>query len=114
MKKAYNLDKVNEIAGGDESFTREMVGIFLKDVDANISQFQSLYSENKMKEIASLAYKLKPTVDLLGIEDAHHEIRDLRTEADSEDSDNRVFDLIQRIAKAFGAAAEQMREDFSF
>jgi HPt (histidine-containing phosphotransfer) domain-containing protein len=109
MSNSYNLERLEELAGGDESFIQEMIDIFLKGVDDNIKAFQGLYEENKLEEIGALAHKVKPTIDLLGINAIHQEIRDLRIEADQGDSNDKVFELIKKVNAHLAIAADELR-----
>ncbi len=111
-EKPYKLDRLEDISGGDNAFIKEMIDIFLGDVDSNIKNFEQYYKEEKLDDIAKLAHKIKPTVDLLGIEKIHQEIRDLRTEAEKGDANDQVFDLIQKVKVAMMEAAEALRKDF--
>lgn len=111
-EKPYKLDKLEEISGGDDSFVKEMIDIFLGDVDSNIENLEQYYKEENLDEIGKLAHKIKPTIDLLGIEKIHQEIRDLRTEAEKGDANDQVFDLIQKVKVAMMKAAEALRKDF--
>ena len=62
----YNLDKLNEIAQGDENFVREMVVTFVENVTSSIDNIQSYKSLEKWKDIAETAHKLASNFAYLG------------------------------------------------
>ena len=109
MSKYYKLDKIREISGGDESFVKEMVDLFLKDVDANREAFNEMFKQDDMDGIAKLAHKIKPSIDLLGIEIIQEDIRELRTEA--ENQSGNVPELISKVNEGLQKAAEELRKD---
>jgi len=109
MSKYYKLDKIKEISGGDDSFVKEMVELFLKDVDSNMKSFNDMLEQNDMDGIAKLAHKIKPSIDLLGIEIIQEDIRELRTEAENQSM--KVSELITKLNDGLLKAAEELRKD---
>ena len=65
-QKLFNLKKLDEIAQGDETFVRDMVVEFVKNVTAAVDQIQTFKSAEKWKDIAEIAHKLASNFAYLG------------------------------------------------
>jgi len=54
----YSLEKIQEIAHGDEAFIQDMLVTFVENVTDDIETIQSLMPMEEWKEIAGIAHKL--------------------------------------------------------
>ena len=68
MSQLYNLEKVKEIAQGDVNFVKTIVSTFLEEVPKDIAILEQSYIENDYEQVYQSAHKLKPTIDLFGLE----------------------------------------------
>lgn len=64
----YSLDKIKELADGDEDFIVSVVSVFLEEVPEDLQQLQTAIEQKNYPAIYQLAHKIKPNVDLLGME----------------------------------------------
>lgn len=69
--KIYNLEKLNEISQGDQEFIRDMLGIFVENVTADIAGIQSFKTAGNWTAIAETAHKLASNFAYLGADDLH-------------------------------------------
>ena len=60
MNKLYSLEKLKEIAQGDDAFVHDMVVTFIDNVSVEITNIQKLMDEGKWKTIGGIAHKLAP------------------------------------------------------
>ena len=60
MNKLYSLDKLKEIAQGDDAFVQEMVTTFIDSVSAEVDNIQKLMTVGEWKTIGRIAHKLAP------------------------------------------------------
>ncbi len=72
MSAAYNLDKVKELAGGDESFVEILVQTFLEEIPEDLKSMSNAVTENNAKVAYQYAHKMKPNFQLFGIEVLEH------------------------------------------
>ncbi|WP_010523400.1 Hpt domain-containing protein [Aquimarina agarivorans] len=68
MSASYNLDKVKELAGGDESFVEILVQTFLEEIPDDLKSMSNAVAENDAKVAYQYAHKMKPNFQLFGIE----------------------------------------------
>ncbi|WP_047244745.1 Hpt domain-containing protein [Maribacter thermophilus] len=64
----YSLDKINEMAEGDEDFILSVISVFLEEVPADLESLEEAIKEKDYERTYQLAHKIKPNVDLLGME----------------------------------------------
>ena len=64
----YNLDKIKEMAEGDEDFILSVISVFLEEVPIDLEGLEKAIQEKNYEQIYKLAHKIKPNVDLLGME----------------------------------------------
>jgi len=64
----YNLDKINEMAEGDQEFVQSVISVFLEEVPADLAALETELEAENYEQVYQLAHKIKPNVDLLGME----------------------------------------------
>ncbi|WP_396637240.1 Hpt domain-containing protein [Maribacter sp. R77961] len=64
----YNLDKLNEMADGDKDFIESVISVFLEEVPVDLEALEIALKEKNHESVYQLAHKIKPNVDLLGME----------------------------------------------
>ncbi len=64
----YSLDKINEMAEGDEDFITSVISVFLEEVPQDLEGLEQALVANNYEQVYQLAHKIKPNVDLLGME----------------------------------------------
>ncbi|MEO9511204.1 MAG: Hpt domain-containing protein [Flavobacteriaceae bacterium] len=64
----YNLDKINEMAEGDQDFVISVISVFLEEVPEDLESLEKAINEEDYENVYKLAHKIKPNVDLLGME----------------------------------------------
>jgi len=64
----YSLDKLKELADGDEDFIQSVVAVFLDEVPEDLGQQEVAIKQKNYPSIYQLAHKIKSNVDLLGME----------------------------------------------
>ncbi|MEM9650103.1 MAG: Hpt domain-containing protein [Bacteroidota bacterium] len=64
----YNLDKINEMAEGDQDFITSVISVFLEEVPVDLEGLEKAIAGRDYENVYKLAHKIKPNVDLLGME----------------------------------------------
>jgi len=73
----YTLDKINEMAEGDNDFIISVVSVFLEEVPEDLAALESAIVSENFEQIGKMAHKIKPNVDLLGMEQTRANAYDL-------------------------------------
>jgi hypothetical protein len=74
-EKLYDLSMVDDIAGGDKSFTQRMLQLFLDTVPATLADIKSACDKSEWPALSKHAHKLKSTIDSLNIHSLKQDIR---------------------------------------
>ncbi len=64
----YSLDKINEMAEGDTDFINSVISVFLEEVPQDLENLEAAIRDKNYEKVYKLAHKIKPNVDLLGME----------------------------------------------
>ncbi|MEN1785486.1 MAG: Hpt domain-containing protein [Bacteroidota bacterium] len=64
----YDLSKINEMAEGDDDFIVSVIAVFLEEVPNDLNALEDAIAAKDFEQIGKLAHKIKPNVDLLGME----------------------------------------------
>ena len=108
----YNLDKLRELACGDEVFMHTLVGIFLDNTPGDCAMMVKATEEFNWNEVGRQAHKLKSTINSLDIKVLKEIIRDIELNAKSgaglEDLNRKAV----YTEKIIHETADQLRKDF--
>ena len=108
----YSLDKINELADGDEEFIHSVVSVFLDEVPEDLAQLEVAVNQKNYPSIYQLAHKIKPNVDLLGMEQtraAALEIENLGKVGNKGNEIDQLFPILKRdIHQVIG----ELKKDF--
>ena len=75
----YNLDKINEMAEGDNDFILSVVSVFLEEVPEDLNALENAIEAKDFEQIYKMAHKIKPNVDLLGMEQTRANALEIET-----------------------------------
>ena len=75
----YSLDKINEMAAGDEDFVQSVITVFLEEVPTDLEELEVAINVKDFENVYKLAHKIKPNVDLLGMEQARATALEIET-----------------------------------
>jgi HPt (histidine-containing phosphotransfer) domain-containing protein len=95
----YSLDKLREMADGDEDFILSVVTVFLEEVPQDLEDLEKAIAEGDYENVYMLAHKIKPNVDLLGMEQTRSialEIETLGKNSENKDQIEARFPLLKK------------------
>lgn len=64
-----NLDYINQLADGDESFKQSITAILKKEFPIEMAAFYKSYHSKDFKETANIIHKIKYKFSLMGLEE---------------------------------------------
>lgn len=112
MSKVYSLDKVNELAGGDQEFIVILVQTFLEEIPPDVDSMLQAVQENNPKMAYQYAHKMKPNLQLFDI-DLLAEIKSIEAWSKTNDGPEPVMKTINYIVSTVTAAIGELKEDFA-
>lgn len=108
----YNLDKINEMAEGDEDFINSVISVFLEEVPHDLEELETALEKRNYEQVYKLAHKIKPNVDLLGMEQtraAALQIETLGKNSANMDEIQLVFPILK---KDIHQVVSELKKDF--
>ncbi|WP_298326393.1 Hpt domain-containing protein [uncultured Dokdonia sp.] len=111
MLRHYNLEKVREIAGGDEDFVGIIVATFLQEIPPDLESMQSAIANNNHKMAYQFAHKMKPNLDMFGI-DLLGQIKAMEKWSDSNKPTSAIQSKLDDITSTLGTVIAELQEDF--
>ncbi|MBC5842316.1 MAG: Hpt domain-containing protein [Flavobacteriaceae bacterium] len=113
MALHYNLSKVYALSDNDPEFVNEILTLFVTEVPDDLAQIKEGIKKKDHKHAYAYAHKIKPTLDLLGMNMAFEEILQVeawtKIEGKRKDIDH-TFDSIKTQIKE---AIKEIKKDFN-
>lgn len=108
----YNLDKINEMAEGDEDFINSVISVFLEEVPQDLEGLETALNEKNHEQAYQFAHKIKPNVDLLGMEQSRETALEIETLGKKGSDISRMYELFQILKKDIHQVVGELKNDF--
>ena len=110
----YSLDKINEMAAGDEDFVHSVITVFLEEVPADLEALEAAIEAKDFENVYKLAHKIKPNVDLLGMEQTRATALEIETLGKSSENSEEIESKFPLLKKDVLQVISELRKDFNF
>jgi len=108
----YNLDKINEMAEGDEDFIISVISVFLEEVPEDLEGLEKAINCRDYENIYKLAHKIKPNVDILGMEHTRAKALEIETLGKSTGSMEEIEEKFPILKKDVLQVLTELKNDF--
>ncbi|MFC4222115.1 Hpt domain-containing protein [Flagellimonas marina] len=108
----YSLDKINEMAEGDEDFVTSVVSVFLEEVPADLDGLEKAIAERDYENVYKLAHKIKPNVDILGMEQTRARALEIETMGKNTASIDEIQEKFPMLKKDVLQVVAELKKDF--
>jgi CheY-like chemotaxis protein len=112
-EKLYDLNMVQTISGGDESFVKRMVQLFLETVPPSMADLQREAKQQNWINVSKLAHKLKATIDSMGIARIKDVVRTIETNGKKGEELDKIPVQVQEVIRVLEACIGQLKNDFA-
>jgi len=109
----YSLDKVKEMADGDEEFITSVISVFLEEVPQDLESLEKALAEENYEQVYQLAHKIKPNVDLLGMEQTRAAALEIETLGKSEANMSEIKTFFPNLKKDIHQVVSELKKDFN-
>ncbi len=109
----YSLDKLNEMAGGDNDFITSVVSVFLEEVPQDLQGLEVAVNNKNYETIYQLAHKIKPNVDLLGMEQTRVAALEIETLGKKGNTSEEIASIFPTLKKDITQVISELKKDFS-
>ncbi len=108
----YSLDKLNEMANGDTDFINSVISVFLDEVPNDLLGLEKALEEENHEQVYQLAHKIKPNVDLLGMEQTRAAALEMETLGKNKASIDEIQGIFPGLKKDVEQVIAELRNDF--
>ena len=113
MALHYNLAKVYALSDNDPEFVSEIINLFVTEVPSDLDQVKDGIEEKNHKKAYSYAHKIKPSLDLLGLNVAYEEILQIEAWTKTEGKKKEIKEIYKSVAHQVEKAVKEIKKDFN-
>ena len=113
MALNYNLAKVYALSDNDPEFVSQIVSLFVSEVPLDLAQIKHGIKDKDHKLAYSYAHKIKPTLDLLGMNVAFEEILQIEAWTKREGKRKEINDTFDSVESQIEKAVKEVKKDFN-
>jgi len=113
MALKYNLAKVYALSDNDPDFVNEILNLFITEVPTDLQEIKDGIENKDYKKTYAHAHKMKPTLDLLGLNVAFEEILQVEAWTRAEGKKKEIIETFKSINSCVGDAIKEIKKDFS-
>jgi PAS domain S-box-containing protein len=108
---SYDLSALKEISRGNNSFVAKMVNMFCEQTPIMFADMIAAYRENDYQQVASIAHKIKPSIDNMNITELKDIILTIEKIGKRELKDNGLDKWLNEGQLITNRVIEQMRKE---
>ena len=108
----YNLDKINEMAEGDHDFVVSVISVFLEEVPEDLQSLENAIEQKNLEQVYKMAHKIKPNVDLLGMEQTRATALEIETLGKSDGNLAIIQEKFPLLKKDVEQVVAELQKDF--
>ncbi len=109
----YSLDRLNEMADGDQDFINSVVLVFLEEVPGDLELLEKAITNKDYALTYQYAHKIKPNVDLLGMEKTREAALEIETLGKNEGDFSKIETVFKLLKIDVNQVVAELRNDFS-
>ncbi len=108
----YSLEKLNDMAAGDEDFILSVISVFLEEVPQDLEDLENAINTGDYENVYKLAHKIKPNVDLLGMEQTRAIALDIENLGKNKENSAEIESKFPVLKKDIQQVISELRKDF--
>lgn len=112
MALTYNLSKVYAISDNDADFARQIVVLFMEEVPPEITNIKDGLEEKDHKKVYQAAHKIKPTLDLLGMDLAYEDVLVIEAWTRAEGKKKEIKEVVKSLKHRVDDTLKELKKDY--
>ncbi|RKS98564.1 Hpt domain-containing protein [Flavobacterium sp. 123] len=112
MALKYNLSKVYALSDNDPEFVKEILTLFVTEVPEDLAQVKEGIKKKDHKHAYAFAHKIKPSLDLMGMNVAFEEILQVEAWTKIEGNKKDIMETYKSIKSQVKEAIKEIKKDF--
>lgn len=113
MALNYNLSKVYSISDNDVEFAKQIVVLFTEEVPVEIKNIKEGLKEKDHKKVYYAAHKIKPTLDLMGMDIAYQDVVLIEKWATAEGRKKEIKEVVKSLRKGVKLTLKELKKDYN-
>lgn len=113
MALHYNLSKVYSISDNDVDFAKQIVVLFTEEVPVEIDNIKEGLKNKEHNKVYHAAHKIKPTLDLLGMDLAYEDVVTIENWSRAEGKKKEIKDVVKSLKEKIKEAIRELKKDFN-
>ncbi len=109
--RLYELSQLEKIASNNQSFIKKMVMLFVNQAPADVREIREAFAEGNLSTVRSVAHRMKPSLDNLGIHSLHGLIREIETSPETADPGGQSEKNIAELERVISLVVYQLRKE---
>lgn len=112
MALQYNLAKVYEISENDTAFAFQIVNLFLEEVPSEVGTMKIGIEEKDYDKVYAASHKIKPSLDLLGMDIAYEENLQILEWANKKGKKKEIKEIFKSFKDRISMSVKELKKDF--
>lgn len=112
MALYYNLSKIYAISNNDIGFAKQVIILFIEEVPREVKLIKAGIKEKDYLDAYHAAHKIKPTLDLLGMDQAYEDILAIEKWAKAEGKKKEIKETYKSLKKEIKQTLKELRKDY--
>ena len=113
MALHYNLSKVYALSDNDPEFVNQILVLFVNEVPKDLLQIKTGIKNKAHKQVYAYAHKIKPTLDLMGMNVAFEEILQIEAWTKIEGKKKEIIETYKSVKSQVKDAIKEIKKDFN-
>lgn len=113
MALQYNLKKVYDISDNDTKFVQQIINLFLEEVPKEIKIIKNNIAIKDFTTVHTSANKIKPSLDLLGMNLAYDENIEIMKWAKAQGKKKEIQQTFKSLQEHVNLAVKEIKKDFN-
>lgn len=109
----YNLAKVYAISDDDKDFVLQIINLFIEEVPLDVAEIKVGINAKDHPHAYGYAHKVKPTLDLLGMEAAYEEILQIEQWTKDKGKKKEIKEIYKSMSGRIDLALAEIKKDFN-
>ncbi|TAF60921.1 MAG: histidine kinase [Flavobacterium sp.] len=112
MALKYNLSKVYALSDNDPEFVKQILILFVTEVPEDLKKIKEGINNKDHKQAYAFAHKIKPTLDLIGLNVAFEEILQVEAWTKTEGRKKDIIETFKSVKQRVKDAVKEIKKDF--
>lgn len=113
MALHYNLSKVYAISDNDVDFAKQIVVLFIEEVPLEMKNIKQGLKEKNHNKVYHAAHKIKPTLDLMGMDLAYEDVASVETWSRSEGKKKEIKEVVRSLKEHISKTVKELKKDYA-